>query len=191
MKKNLLYFFAGLTVLIGVNSCKENIYQAEVAALDSLVVVLENAEKSMMAIDSVETDKAYTEIISNLKLIQSELKDTVTREDAFLLSDYREIRKTLGRFNEVKNKLKSEVPFTREQLSNLSKDLKKGLVPEDKVKEYYMVEFTEAVKLQQEIESMVASVTNSLNKYNRLKPEVDHFIARMQENNLKKMSEKE
>lgn len=189
MKKKLLYFFAGLTVLICANSCKENIYHTEVATLDSLAVVLENAEKSMMSIDSVETDKAYTEIISNLKLIQSELKDTITRDDALLLSDYREIRKTLGRFNEGKNKLKSEVPFTKEQLSNLSKDLKKGLVPEDKVKEYYMVEFTEAVKLQQEMESTVTSVINSLNKYNKLKPEVDHFIARMEENNLK--SEKE
>ena len=98
-----------------------------------------------------------------------------------MLSDYREIKKTLDRFNKLKNEFPKEVSYTRQQLSNLSKDLKNELIPENKVKEYYMIEFTEAVKLNEEMKSAITSITHSLNEYNKLKPGVEEFIRKMNE----------
>lgn len=157
-------------------SCSGNQFADKIQTLDSLAVEVERLIDSIETVDTNTYKNAASEIEKNVSLIKNELKDTVTQEEARILSDYKMIRKSLVNFPDKIKALHEELLYTHSQLNNLSKDLKMGYIEASKAEEYFSIEVTSA---QAVLEDGWNTLNNSpvyLKMFDDLQPKVQEFI---------------
>lgn len=174
----LSVIFISLTTLI--SSCGGNQFADKIQTLDSLSVEIERLIDSIQVTDTISYKSAYKTIEKDLKLIQNELKDTVTQEEARFLSDYKMIRKSLGNYSDKIKALSQELLFTQKQLNNLSNDLKRGYIEADKAEEYFSIEVTSAHAVLEDGWSTLSNSPVYLKMYHDLQPKVQNFIEKHQ-----------
>lgn len=168
-----------LSITFVTTSCGHKKWPREASQLDSISNLLPPLVDKLSSFDSTETKTAYDTIMANLKYIQDNLKDSISREDAEMLSDYRGIRKPLKNFSKKRQKLLADYAINSRQISTLSVDLKKGLIEENKAYQYFVIEFTAANENYTKMKDLEESTTSVLQKYQLNKPKVDLFIANM------------
>lgn len=180
MRKLILLAFIFITFSALISSCAGNQFADKINTLDSLSIEVERLIDSIKVTDTAIYKSAHKTIEQNLKLIQNELKDTVTQEEARFLSDYKMIRKSLGNYTDKIKALQQELIYTEKQLNNLSKDLSRGYIEASKAEEYFSIEVTST---QAVLEDGWATLNNSpvyLKMYEDLHPKVLDFIEKHQ-----------
>lgn len=168
------------SICLLLSSCGSNQFADKIQALDSLSVEVERLIDSIEVADTATFKNAHKSVENNLKLIQNELRDTVTMEEARFLSDYKMIRKSLGNYTDKIKAIYQELIFTQKQLNNLSKDLSRGYIEASKADEYFSIEVTST---QAVLEEGWATLNNSpvyLKMYEEIHPKVLAFIDKHQ-----------
>lgn len=163
-----------------ITACEGNQFADKIQTLDSLSIEVQRLIDSIQLADTASYINAHQSIENNLKLIQNGLKDTVTREEARFLSDYKMIRKSLGNYTDKIKAIHQELLYTKKQLNNLSKDLSRGYIEASKADEYFSIEVTST---QAVLEDGWATLNNSpvyLKIYEDLHPKVLNFIEKHQ-----------
>jgi hypothetical protein len=177
--------FSASIFLSSCNNGSER-YRNEIAMLDSLVLALEKAEGQFKSIDSEKVVKTYSALNELLEQTGELIKDTLKKEEAVLLSDFRSIRKPLKEYKSRVTILKTEIGVTKDQLSHLSHDLRKGLMKEEDVDKNVQSEVTLAKTLLSSITIMASIIPQQLSKYDSLQPLVLNFVKTKQESNTMK-----
>jgi hypothetical protein len=175
---SFIFILAAFSTLI--YSCGGNQFADKIHTLDSLSVEVERLIDSIQVTDTTAYQLAHKTIEKNIKLIQNELKDTVTQEEARFLSDYKMIRKSLGIYTDKIKALHQELLYTEKQLNNLSRDLGRGYIEASKAEEYFSIEVTSA---QAVLEDGWSTLNNSpvyLKMFEDLQPKVEEFINKHQ-----------
>lgn len=183
--QKILGVFISIISLSIFASCGENQFVDKIKTLDSLSVEVERLIDSVETVDTNSYKTAASIIESNINLIRNELKDTVTQEEARVLSDYKMIRKSLVNYSDKINALHKELIYTKKQLNNLSRDLDRGYIEASKAEEYFSIEVTSA---QAVLEDGWSTLNNSpiyLKMFEELQPKVQEFI------NMHQLKEKE
>lgn len=145
----------------------------QAASLDSLTTLLNEAEQKLQKVDSIEVEKTFSTIQSDINFVQQNLKDSVNKEQAQAFSTYAESRKNLKTFKEKRAHLLQEYRFADKQLKTLSTDLKKGSIEKNKALEYFVIEKEQASKLLFDMNDLIDRIDKSMGLSSMHKPAVD------------------
>lgn len=135
-KRISLSIIALIALTIISPSCKRTKYAKEIAHLDSLQTLLTETDSVLKSIDTVKINACYMEIKNNLNFIQENYKDTMAREMALFLSDYRTMQEAMEEINREQKHYVEELEYSEKQIENLIHDLQKNAIEEEKVREY-------------------------------------------------------
>ncbi|GAB4131225.1 MAG: hypothetical protein Fur0041_01400 [Bacteroidia bacterium] len=176
--KNLLTFaFSGLLLW---SSCSSPDYSKELAEIDALRVTVVRTDSVLKRIDKERAELLHKEISTNAQYIQfnvNKLKDTLDKNTAFLLTEYKALRKEFELVADQHKKLSAALDSINMSLDNLQHDLKnkslaEGLVAADCVKKE-SEQVNEAYKIAGEMRSIY---DQSLIAFDSLSPKVKDYI---------------
>lgn len=176
--KIIAYLIIANTLLI--YSCSSNQFTDKIKALDSLSLEVERLLDSIKLEDTTYYINAAKNIDKNLKLIQKELKDTVTKDEAQILSDYKMIRKSLLNYPDKINAIYNELVYSKKQLNALSKDLSRGYIEASKAEEYFSMEVSSTQTVLEEGWSTLNNSPVYLKMFEEVHPKVLNFMEKHQ-----------
>ncbi len=163
-----------------LTSCSSNQFSDKIQTLDSLAIEVNRLIDSIQFADTNAYKNAALKIEENIKHIKNQLKDTVTTEEARILSDYKMIRKSLGNYSDKINALNKELIYTKKQLNNLSRDLQRGYIEASKAEEYFSIEVTSAQAVLEDGWNTLNNSSVYLKMFEELQPKVQDFINKHQ-----------
>ena len=103
--------------------------------IDSLLVVLDSSKTVLYNLDTGLVYKRINTCARNLNYIYNN-KDSVSKEQAFVIDDYALCRKYYGKFAQKFPRLFDEIETVPRQLEYLKKDLSKNLIAKDKADKF-------------------------------------------------------
>lgn len=150
MKKTAQLFFTFCISLLFScgNSSK---YAKEIKQLDSISVALDSFSKLFYAIDTSAINQRLKQIGTNLKVIDENIKDTVSFETATVLSEYSSCRKPFRTIIQQYYIYIDNIITAKKQLADLRHDLKIEKIENTKINEYITSEITATNKLINEL----------------------------------------
>ena len=176
MMMRIILFQIILLLLVSISpSCTQNDHSAKINTLDSLHNTVNRIEKQIAAIDEHEAKENYEEIVGKIKSFIKNYHDSLDYKTGTLLSEYKNIRKSFNDFNQCKQEFLTELEFSKKQIKNLTSDLKKGLIPPEKVQEYYLAELKSANEICFKAELLIDAVSAAFSKFEQINPEVQEF----------------
>ena len=175
--RNKITFHFILSFIIIICSCSNgNKYKKEIATLDSLSKIIDSTEFILNSIDTNKVISAQNEIIDNSTIIQSLYNDTMKRKDVIVMDKYNYIKKFFVAFLNQKEIFYDQIRYSREQVKNLSHDLKKELLEEDKTKEYLSEEESEINDLNLKVKKSVNEIEQCLPVFEQTTPGIKLMI---------------
>ncbi len=177
--RNVIFIL--FTAVIFFSACKpKTIYQTEIASLDSLIYAVDTSIVNLGQIDTLrytELGKKFSERINFVQAWYSQRGDTIRRETAMIMADYRELKKPFMKFRGEYERVERELIFTKTQLVNLSHDLEHNLLDTNIVKRIYQEERKAAEKVIVDTKSLAISNIVTKRKLAVIEPKVDSLIA--------------
>lgn len=119
----------------------------KVKTVDSLLSALSEAEKQLRTLDTTSIIARTNSLDSTLNTLMENKPDTIDRETGILAERLMTQKRPFDTFRNKKTLFLKQVEYTKEQLSNLSHDLNKNLVPAEKIEEYFATEKRKASDL--------------------------------------------
>ena len=168
--------FIGLSISAVLVACGPQISKEKLAQIDELEAMINDASEMLNAVDSATAIQAVDTYNENLHYIQNNLKDTLPRQEAFFVDTYYRLRKIMQKFSENYNTLSSEVVIAKQQLTNLRKDAKNGLVEEKQFDEYLALERQNTEGLFNATKDLMEPFQKALPLYEKKNPRIDSLI---------------
>ena len=175
------YFFS---LLIFFSSChNKDKYLTEVKYLDSLQIILEKVAVEFRKSDTVLVAANRDSIIEHLTFIQDNYrsKDTMPRETAIFLQQYRSIKQPLDVYLKESREINEELEYSEKQTVNLIHDLRNALLEEGKAKQFFNDERLAMEQLIAKVNSLNTLVNENLKKYDEMVPGVREEVKKISE----------
>ena len=168
-----------LLMLLVFTSCKQTSYKAEITTIDSLLVELDTLDLIHRRIDTTDFAtfrKTFTDNISYVQQAYTEGKDTMPKNVAMLMSEYRVLKKPAKGLHKKYTKTAEELKFAKRQLADLRHDLQNNLLDSVFVEEM-LIEERQAVKsVSSSLEELKISSDFIEKKREELEPRIDSLI---------------
>ena len=175
----------GLLLLIFIfSSChNKDQYLAEVKCLDSLQIILEKVSVEFRKTDTALVAANRDSIIEHLTFIQDNYrsKDTMPRETAIFLQQYRSIKQPLDIYLKESREINEEMEYSEKQTVNLIHDLRNALLDEEKAKQFFNDERLAMEQLIAKVNSLNALLNENLKKYEEMVPTVRDEVKKIYE----------
>jgi hypothetical protein len=179
MKNFLIIPFAMIgTILVLSTSCKNNSFSNEVKTCDSLLTILKMNDSIITNVDSamfVDLRKDVADAILAIENHYKSTKDTMSKKNAFLLSDYRLVFKGVKRFDQHYNEYKKEVKYSIQQVNSLKTDLINKSITEPLAKRFLAEEIKSVIELDMKVRSFDTMNKSTREKYIEQKPVIIQF----------------
>lgn len=165
-------------------SCQENPHDSSIAAIDKVKIELDSAAQVYSKIDTngyTAFDKKYKQ---NVAFVQQKLAakgDTINRETAMLMADYRELKKPYAQFKTKYEQAGTELEFTDIQLITLRYVLKKNNMDTVISKSTLANEIKATESIISTIDHLNVSNTNVRNKKAEMDPKIDSLITTLKQ----------
>lgn len=163
-----------LTLLLFGTSCSNN-YQAEITAIDGLIVRLDSAKQLLQLLDTGRVFGRMDDMEKNVKLI-STYADSINREEALVIEEYRVLKRAYEKSVKNVQFIYEDIETIPVQLENLKKDLSKNLVEPDKAQAYLLNETLAAESVFEAISDAYNQVANMENRYHISQEKILHLI---------------
>jgi len=170
MKKVLL----SLLLVATIFSCR-NSFEAEHQQIVDLQTTIDEAEKVLLAIDTVETFTMVREFKQELWRFGAKY-DSLDKEAAFKMADYYANKKSLYFLYDNYAVFVKEIDLSRKQLLNLKKDLDNNIIDQKKFEEYLITEKNMIVSLDEKIKNSAKSIVISMDRIKASKVEVKEIL---------------
>ncbi len=179
VKISRILFPAFAVVQLLVCSCSgTDKYRAETNQIDSLLIQLDSAEKAFLKLDSASCTEKLKVVNALLGEATNVIRDTLLKDEARLLSDFRSIKKPLKEFLTRRSSVIKEILLTRKQLKDLSHDLEQGLISDTEVQKHFQQECELAGMLVMSLKITNDAVNNQCKLYDSLNLMVQNFVER-------------
>ena len=188
MQSDMKYFVKGSLIFMSVLlfACGTK-FEEEIAVIDRLQASLDSAKIAVYKWDTGKVYKRITQIEYNVAYIANN-KDTLSRDDAFLIDEYSNCRKYYMKMSMKFPAIYENIETLPMQLKNLKKDLSKNLIEKEKATEYLLNEEEMAFGLLENIividrrfESLDATYDSSHEKIIHLIQTIDSSKATFKE----------
>ncbi len=176
MKTSFLALLFASTLLLVSGCGNGDAYKMEVGGLDSLQVQLDKAEQAFLSLDSSRASQTLSEVNKKLGRLNELITDTLSREEAQLLSSYRGIKKPLKEFTQKYSGTKKEITVTRKQLQDLRHDLSKGIMKKEDADFHFKKETGLATLLINSLKLSSDAVPVFLERFDLLNPKIDSLV---------------
>lgn len=176
MKRKLTLLI--LIAFIGF-SCERTHYADEIKTIDSLRVELDSAARTLAKIDTTGLAEAKTRFTENLYFVQktySEREDTMPRDVAMLMSEYRSLKKPSTGFLDKYALASEELEFSKTQLRDLKHDLQNNLLDTNLVEELLADERNAAEKVLSDVKQLKLSNEVTRKKRAEIEPRIDSLV---------------
>jgi hypothetical protein len=174
---------AGIIIIILgalATSCKmESQYKREIVLLDSLIYAIDTCIVSLDQMDTLhytELGKKFSERTNFVQAWYKQRGDTIHRETAMIMAEYRELRKPFMKFKGEYDRVENELVFTKNQLVNLNHDLQHNLLDTNIVNRVFLEERQAAEKVIADTQSLTVSNMVSKRKLAVIEPKIDSLI---------------
>jgi hypothetical protein len=127
MIMNFLKFNLAVLGLIIFSACQQNPHISDISTIERLRVELDSAELVFSKIDTSGYAAFEKKYKRNVAFVQQKLLakgDTMDRETALFMSEYRELKKPYAQFKTKYEQAEKELEFSENQLITLKHDLK-------------------------------------------------------------------
>jgi hypothetical protein len=174
--------FSILSALVfSLFSCKSKVdFSAEVKLADSLRTEIRSAAAEFYKIDSARVEKAAGTVDGYLRYITENLKDTISKEEAVLLSDFKGVKKSFGKYEKSKKHINKYYGYNVKQLENLSHDLKENIIEvRDSAQKYLAAEQSANAELVSLMKLHTQIIPSELTRFDSLKGKVEELIRKI------------
>lgn len=177
MKKIALF----ISAVILLASCKSKVdFNEELKQTGELRNNMKLSAAEFFKIDSAEIEHAGNTIDSYLNFVNEVLRDTISPEEATMLSNFKSIKKSFGKYGKAKKQVDRYFKYNLKQLDNLEHDLKEGIVEvKDSAIRYVNLEATASNNLSDIMKLNTSLIPMELRRYDSLKPLVEGFIKKI------------
>lgn len=166
----------GIIVGFTLSACNGKVNEKHIAKVDSLSVVLDEISKGFAGIDTATVYEYNRIATDNLSFIQKNYKDTMGRELAIFLSDYRTANKVFGHITTNYTEKLDEIAYSQNQLADLMLDLKNDLVPQEQIETIFKSESKAINTLQVSLSSLISRCSSQLEKFREMNPKVEEIV---------------
>jgi predicted nuclease with TOPRIM domain len=143
-------------------ACK-NAYENEIGEVDALINIITDTENALLSVDTSKTFAAARQIKEDIDELNA-TKDTLTKEQAFLLDDYFSNKKKLYRLSANYSGYIEKVKHSKNQLLNLKQDLLNDKISKEDYHKYYEEEQFIVMDLNAQINKAVGGLDEALEK---------------------------
>jgi hypothetical protein len=171
MKKYILF-----TLIIGLafTACK-NAYEKELGEVDSLLEIVNDSEQSLLTVDTSRVFSAKRQMEVDLAELH-EVKDTLTKEEAFQLDKIFSSKKRIFRLTKNYSNFLEQINFSKTQLTNLKQDLENDFVSKDDFVIHIQNEKTYVLGLNKQINKAVNGLDVELEKLKLYRSEFEEIV---------------
>lgn len=180
LKVLCLVAFCGSAVALLSTSCAHtNDYPKETASLDSIGKVLVKTDSLLKASDSVRIRKCVNHVIITVDYVNQLNKDSISSGATDILKNYTNTRWQLQIFLGRLPFLKKEIGKSAEQVTNLSHDMRMGLVKKDSALVFYNYEMKKAGELIETANHGLDMVKMNVPINELIAPQADSLVNRL------------
>lgn len=184
MRKIALLSILILVGWVSLPSCTMQ-HKAELEQIDSLRILVADANNFLSKIDHEQTKKLSQEGKKNVDFVVMYVKDTISLNTAKILSAYRDSYRSLKKLDKEIVRLKKNVTYSNNQLETLSRDVKNDLLESDKIKAYVQKEKEGIMKLHQRSQYALDWFTREVKQYEVTITPVDSMMKVMHKNGMR------
>jgi wyosine [tRNA(Phe)-imidazoG37] synthetase (radical SAM superfamily) len=163
-------------ILAGCNPNKDKIEQ-----VNKLRTSLAATEEVFNQLDSATAANTLNSINEKLNEIQTLHTDTMTKETAFMVGEFANLRKALKVYLMMYPKNKKEFPYSRAQYDNLEQDLKNNVLSKDTFLVFYKEEQDAWLKLNDKVSSTTEGALHVIGLYEKQVPSIDSLIQQLKD----------
>ncbi len=166
-----------ILVIAFLFSCKHgNIYEKEIALLDSTKIVLQVKLSELKKAEINIQNLQYPKFETYNAFLRSNVKDTIGRIEGNALQAFINSGNTIKEFNKSKTELIKQTEAGILQIQKLSADLKENNVQMNVAQSYYQSEKGHADELIKTIEQNMKALNLSLNGYRNSLGKTEEYI---------------
>ncbi|MGQ0828045.1 MAG: hypothetical protein ACT4ON_06595 [Bacteroidota bacterium] len=177
MNKKSAIFFSIIIAILVFSACNpSDKYKADIQQLDSLSHLLDSSQMKLLMIDTAKILTIETQLKANLDSVEQNSSDTISREQALLLSEYSSSQNVFEKIKQEYVKLSSEIKRSKTQILNLIHDLTKGNLEEEQAAKYVQEEKNIANDLIKSVDVLEGVTKETLEKFETNNPKVLEFI---------------
>jgi hypothetical protein len=176
MKRGIALIF-GIAVI--TTSCRQTNFQKEIGTIDSLLVKLDTIDLLHRRIDTTDFSKLsqrFTENLAYVQEIYTSREDTMPKDVALLMSDYRALKKPSKGLKDKYQKANEELKFSKSQLADLKHDLQNNLLDSILVQDMLQDERKAVEAIENSVQELKLSSEFTKTKRAELEPRIDSLI---------------
>jgi hypothetical protein len=174
MKNNLLGLAVSALLLSSfIAGCGSNPYSEHIATVDSLQTILNQLETTFKNIDEEKHFSARAEMQRGIESIEGYFKttgDTMPRDIAVKISDFRLAWKGYKRMDQNYKRLEDGINTSKEQLRTLKIDYENGVLSKNLADRFLNEEKTAIAELEIGVNSFDTKMKHSFVKYQEYNP---------------------
>ena len=168
-------------ILIGVSfsfCSNEKKFEKQTRILDSLTLELEKGIAVYKTIDTLKLKQKLAEYEKQTKYIAENVKDTISLKDGEVINAYKGSSNAMN-YLLLKNKdFITEIELSKQQLKDLSGDIKNNKIEDARAFEYFTQEQVNAGNLLEAINKDISLAKTEINRFDSLNGEIKAFIGR-------------
>jgi len=175
--KKIVALFIGLTI-IGLG-CESTNFSEEIKTIDSLLVELDTIDLMQRRVDTTgfsQSSQTFTENITYVQRTFTDREDTMSKDIAVLMSDYRSLKKPSKGFLGKYQRTREEITFAKNQLADLRHDLQNNLLDSNLVDKMLEDEIKAVDDIKNSVENLQISSDFTRSKREELEPRIDSLI---------------
>ncbi len=179
--KKYLFYFSFLAISGSVfQSCKNTSDNPDkVQLLDSLLKTITNVEKELSALDSSAILSKANKMDEIYSLLNENKPDTVTKETGFIIETFNNRKKVFDTYRAKKALFFEQMSRTKKQLHDLSHDLDKNLIEDDKMGTFFATETKRANELIESAQITIKSMNESLSGFDSANVAVQDLVFKL------------
>ena len=162
-----------IVAAVAISGCNNNPHAQRIETCDSLLTVMEELNVLFANIDYDKHFENRADMMKDIERVERYFKtanDTMPRDIAFKVSDYRLIWKGYKRMEGEYGQVEKELEYTTNQLEHLRKDLEHKTLTEPMAERFLKEEKTAVAMLDVSTRSIKTKLENTEKKYQDQKP---------------------
>lgn len=180
-----LSLFIILLFTVALFNCKRgNIYEKEIALLDSTKIVLQVKLNELKKAETNILNLQFPKFETYKAFLKSNVKDTLGRIEGNALQLFVNSGSTIKEFNKTKTELIKQTETGILQIQKLSADIKENNIQHNVIQSYYNSEKGHADELIKTIEQNMKALNVSLNGYRNSLGKTEEYIKQINNGQL-------
>ncbi|MFL5753855.1 MAG: hypothetical protein ACJ76F_10650 [Bacteroidia bacterium] len=167
-----------ISVLVFSFCSNEKKFEKQTRVLDSLTLELEKGIAVYKTIDTVKLKQKLEEYEKQVKYIAENVKDTISLKDGEVINAYKGLSNAMNYLVTKNRDFITEIELSKQQLKDLSEDIKNNKIEDAKAFEYYTQEQFNAESLLAAMNKDIAIARTEVNRFDSLNGEIKAFIGR-------------